>query len=600
MSWEIWVTLSLLGVMIFALVRNIARPDMIMLGVLTVIMTLGLVPGSHFPSPEDLVTGFGNSALITVGVLYVVVTGLVQTGAMNLIATPLLGIPKSTLVAQLRLMVPVAFLSAFLNNTPIVAMFMPVVTDLCKKTGISPSKLFIPLSFATILGGTCTLIGTSTNLVVNGMLAKYPGANEPFQLFDLMWVGLPCAVVGITYLAIASRWLLPDRGSAIGKLSDPREYTIEMLVEDASPIIGKTIEQAGLRHLPGMYLVEIERHHEIIAAVSSDQRLQTGDRLVFVGVVESVVDLQKIRGLRPATEQVFKLDAPRSQRCLVEAVVSDSCPLVGMTIRDGRFRSTYNAAVIAAARNGERIRKKIGDIVLRPGDTLLLETLPSFVDQQRNSRDFFLVGRIEGSTPPHHEKAWIAMAILVVMVIVAGFEWLSMLHAGILAAAAMIVTRCCTAGNARRSIDWEVLLVIGAALGIGVTMQTTGVDMLIASRFIGLAGDSPWAVLLCVYFATMLLTEIMSNNAAAALMFPIAMAAAKGLGPDVDYHPYVIAIMIAASCGFATPIGYQTNLMVYGPGGYKFSDYIRIGVPLNLLVMGVAMVVIPIAWPFYP
>lgn len=597
MTWEAWITLGVIVLMTAALVRNIARPDVIMLGAVAVFMTLGLF-SPVFPSADELVAGFGNSALVTVAVLYVVVAGLNQTGAMNMIATPLLGRPASVLAAQLRLMLPATTLSAFLNNTPIVAMLMPAVSDVCKKTGISPSKLFIPLSYATILGGICTLIGTSTNLVVSGMLMADPKVSQPLGLFDMTWVGVPCAVAGLAYLAIASRWLLPDRGSAVGKMSDPREYTIEMLVEAGSPIDGKSIEEAGLRHLPGVYLMEIDRDGEIIAAVGSGQKLRGGDRLVFVGVVESVVDIQKIRGLRPATDQVFKLDAPRSQRCLVEAVVSNSCPLVGMTIRDGRFRSTYNAAVIAAARNGERIRKKIGDIVLKPGDTLLLEAHPSFVDQQRNSRDFFLVGRVEDYTPPRHDKAWIALAILAVMVVCAGMEWLSMLHAGLLAAGLMIVTRCCSASDGTRSIDWEVLLVIGAALGIGKAMQATGVDHAIASNVLGLAGDHPWAVLACVYLVTMVLTEVMSNNAAAALMYPITMAAASGL--NADYHPFVIAIMIAASCGFATPIGYQTNLMVYGPGGYKFTDYLKIGVPLNLLVMAVTLAITPLVWPFYP
>jgi di/tricarboxylate transporter len=309
-----------------------------------------------------------------------------------------------------------------------------------------------------------------------------------------------------------------------------------------------------------------------------------------------VVDLQRFRGLIPATDQVFKLKHPRAQRCLVEAVVSESAPLVGQTIRDGRFRTLYDAVVIAVARNGERLRGKIGDIVLRPGDTLLLEARPSFVEQQRNSRDFLLVSRIEDSTPPRHERAWVALAILGAMVTVVTFGWLSMLVAGMLAAGLMIMTGCCTAAVARRSVDWQVLLVIAAAFGLEQALWKSGAASIIAGTFLGAAGDNPHLALAVVYGVTLLLTELLTNNAAAALMFPIAVTTATGLG--VHPMPFVIAVMVAASCGFATPIGYQTNLMVYGPGGYRFADYLRIGVPLDILIGLTAVLVIPLAWRF--
>ena len=596
MTWESWFTLAVLAAMVLALARNYAT-DLAMVAVVGVFMTAGVV-SDKFPSPNKLVAGLGNEALVTVLVLYVVVAGLSRTGAMSLVTRPLLGRPKNVTAAQLRLMIPCASLSAFLNNTPIVAMFLPVVSDLSKRTGIAPSKLFIPLSYATILGGVCTLIGTSTNMVVYGLAVQESGRRDVFNMFDLAWVGVPCAIVGITFLVMTGRWLLPERKPSISVTGDPREYTVEMEVEPGSGLVGQTIEAAGLRGLPGMYLHEIEREGRVLPAVSSSEVLRASDRLVFVGIVDSVLDLQKLRGLRPATNQVFKLDAPRSERCMIEAVVSPQCPLVGQTIRDGKFRSVYNAAVIAVARQGERLRQKIGDIELKAGDTLLLEAHPTFADQQRNSRDFFLVSRLEDSTPPGHDKAWLAIGILVAMVVVAGFEWLSMVHAGLLAAGAMLVTGCCNASAARRSIDWEVLITIAAALGIGETMRTTGLAAEIANGAVGAIGEHPFAVLAGIYAVTMLLTEILSNNATAALMYPIAMATAAKLG--VDFHPFLIAIMFAASCGFATPFGYQTNLMVYGPGGSRFSDFLRVGAALDLVVMAVALVAIPIAFPLIP
>ncbi|MBM3988592.1 MAG: SLC13 family permease [Planctomycetes bacterium] len=596
MTWENWFTLAVLAVMIVALARNYAT-DLAMAAVVGVFMTAGVI-SDKFPSPNKLVAGLGNEALVTVLVLYVVVAGLSRTGAMSLVTRPLLGRPKSITAAQLRLMIPCAGLSAFLNNTPIVAMFLPVVSDLSKRTGIAPSKLFIPLSYATILGGLCTLIGTSTNMVVYGLAVAEIGRRDVFNMFDLAWVGVPCAIVGMAFLVMTGRWLLPDRKPSISVSGDPREYTVEMEVESGSGLVGQTIEAAGLRGLPGMYLHEIEREGRVLPAVSSNEVLRTNDRLVFVGLVDSVLDLQKLRGLRLATNQVFKLDTPRSERCMIEAVVSPQCSLVGQTIRDGKFRSVYNAAVIAVSRQGERLRQKIGDIELKTGDTLLLEAHPTFADQQRNSRDFFLVSRLENSTPPGHDKAWLAIGILVAMVVVASFEWLSMVHAGLLAAGAMLVTGCCNASAARRSIDWEVLITIAAALGIGETMRSTGLAAEIANGVVGAIGEHPFAVLAGIYAVTMLLTEILSNNATAALMYPIAMATATKLG--VDFHPFLIAIMFAASCGFATPFGYQTNLMVYGPGGYRFSDFLRVGAALDLVVMAVALVAIKFAFPLTP
>jgi len=594
MTWESWFTLAVLALMVAALARNLAT-DMVMLAAVGVFMTAGLF-SDKFPTAGKLVAGLGNEAVITVAVLYVVVVGLSRTGAMSLLTRPLLGRPKSAAAAQARLMIPCAGLSAFLNNTPIVAMFMPVLSDLCKRTGIAPGKLFMPLSFATILGGTCTLIGTSTNMVVYGLVVAETGNRDALGMFDLSWVAVPATVVGVVFILVTSRWLLPDRKPTLSVSSDPREYTTEMELEPGSPLIGKSIEEAGLRGLPGAYLAEIERGAKVLPAVASTEVLQAGDRLVFVGIVDSVVELRKVRGLRPATNQVFKLDAPRSERCMIEAVVSNHCPLIGMTIRDGKFRSVYNAAVIAVARSGQRIHKKIGDIVLEPGDQLLLEAHPSFHEQQRNSKDFFLVSRLEDSSPPGHEKAWIAITLLLAMVALAGFEWLPMVHAGLIAAGGMLLTGCCNPTDARRSIDWEVLVTIAAALGIGETMRCTGLAASIANGAVEMIGsEHPWLVLATIYATTMLLTEVLTNNATAALMYPIAMATAKSLG--LDFHPFLVAIMIAASCGFATPFGYQTNLMVYGPGGYRFTDFLKLGVPLDLVTMAVTLTVIPLVWP---
>ncbi len=589
LTWQGWLTI---GVTIAAFLANAltALPaEIVFLGCLSVLFLTGIL------DEQGSLAGFSNPGMVTVGVLYIVVTGLQQTGGLAWISQQVLGLPKGATRALLRMMPPVIGLSALLNNTPVVAMFIPVVNDWSRKLGVSPSKLMIPLSYSAIFGGICTLVGTSTNLVVNGLLitqTENPGLN----LLDITPVGLPCALAGTLYLILAQKWLLPERKPALSEADDPRQYTVEMVVSPGGPLVDKTVEQAGLRQLPGLYLVEITRAHQVVPAVSPREILREADQLVFVGVIDSIVDLHRLRGLQPATDQVFKLDAPRTERCLIEAVVSNTCPLVGKTIREGKFRTQYNAVVLAVARNGERLPGKMGNISLRPGDTLLLEAHPSFLDQRKGSRDFYLVSGIPDSSPLDHEKAPVAMGILVIMVVLASFGWLSMLKAAILAAVLMLVAQCCSTVQALRSIEWSVLLVIGAALGIGQALQSTGAAEALASTFMGVAGQDPWVALSGIYVITAILTEIITNNAAAALVFPIAIALSERL--DVSVMPFIIVIMIAASASFVTPIGYQTNLMVYGPGGYRFTDFTRLGLPLAFIFCLITVILTPVFYPF--
>jgi di/tricarboxylate transporter len=590
MGWEAWFTLAMVALVVFELARERVPPDVLIIGVVTLLLLVGIL------TPEQALAGMSNDGMIIVGVMYIIVAGLRDTGGMEWIAGLLLGRPKTNSRAQARLMIPVATISAFIANTPLVAMFIPPVISWTKRNNLAPSKLMIPLSYAAILGGVCSLIGTSTNLVVHGLMLRED--MEGLGMFETAWVGIPCAVAGIAFVLIFSRWLLPDRRPAISQLSDTRQYTVEMMVQTSSPLVGRTIEAAGLRHLPGMFLAEIEREGEILAAVGPEEKLRGGDRLVFIGMPESVVDLQKVRGLEPATNQVFKLDSHRADRLLIEVVVSNSCPVVNRTIREGRFRNLYNAVIIAVARDGERIKGKIGDIVLRPGDTLLLEAHPSFIDQQRNSRDFLLISPLADSAPLRHEKAPVALAILLGVVVVASFEWLSMLKAALLGAGLMLLTRCCSAREARKTVDWQILLVIAGSFALGTALEETGATKFIATNLIALAGGHPWMTLALVSAATVIFTEIASNNASAVLVFPIAMAASQDLG--VEFRPFAIAILIAASAGFASPIGYQTHLMVYGPGGYRFSDFFRLGIPMDLIVWGLSVLLIPLFWPLRP
>ncbi|HUF73789.1 MAG TPA: SLC13 family permease [Gammaproteobacteria bacterium] len=588
MSTNAWIATAVVVIALAMLVRTRLPPYLVLLAGMVVLLTTGVL------TPAEAVAGFASEGMLTVAALYIVVAGLRETGAMSGAVQGIFGRTRSVAAAQLRMMLPVMVISAFINNTPVVAAFIPLVTDWARKFRISTSKLMLPLSYAAILGGTCTLIGTSTNLIVNGLLIE-DATERGLAFFEIAWVGLPVAIVGLVYVVVFARWLLPERIAPIGELSDPREYTVEMIVTDDGSLAGRTVEEAGLRHLPGLYLVEIQRDGHVLAAVGPDAVLDRHDRLVFAGITESVADLLKIRGLAPATDQVFKLDTPRADRRLVEAIVAPNSPIANRTVRASGFRARYGAVVIAVGRDGERVQGKVGDIVLRAGDMLLVEGARGFVRAHQNSRDFLLVRALSDPPVPRRERALAAWMIVAAMVAVVTAGLMPMLNAAFLAAGAMILFRCVRGRDAMRSVDLEVLLVIVGAIALGEALSTSGAAAAMAGSLLAVAGRQPWLLLAAVYAITALLTESITNNAAAVLVYPLAGAAAGAAG--LALLPFAVTIMMAASASFATPIGYQTNLMVYGPGGYRFGDYLRFGLPLNVVAGITTVLIVPRVWP---
>lgn len=600
MNPQAWFSIAVVAAIVLVLALDLAAVEVAMLAGLAALVLGGAV------DLEPALSGFAHPAVLMIAALFVVAAGLTATGVTQHLAQGMLGRPLGVAAAQLRLMGQVALLSAFLNNTPIVAMYLPIVYDWARKIRISPSKLYMPLSFAAILGGRLTLIGSSSNLVIMGLFvawtASNPGAAQ-LSAAERFWgpalLGLPAAAGGLLYIVIASRWLLPERKTAIQDQLDSRRYTVEMEVRPDSTIVGKSIETAGLRHLPGLYLAQIVRGEQSIPAPSPDWIIQAGDVLSFAGILESVVDLRKIRGLVPATDQVAKVSSEEHERLLVEAVVSHNSPLVGRTVRAARFRTTYNAAIIAVHRNGEQIHAKVGDIKLRAGDTLLLETHRGFVSGYRNSDDFYLVSDVPGSTPLRHERGRTAFAIFAMLVVALTFSEIPPALAALVAALAMVVTRCVTAGVARASVSVQVLAVIAAALGIGEALNQTGAAAAVSEFLLSGAatvGFGPQGMLFLIVILTAGFAQVLTNNGAAALMFPIAMATAAELG--VRPEPFVFTLILGAGTSFMTPIGYQTNLMVYGPGGYKFMDFVRMGTPLTVLIAILAALLAPLAFPF--
>lgn len=604
MTWEAALTLTVLAAMVVGLVRYPQAIDIIFLGAAGLFALAGIV------TPREALAGFSNEGVLTIGALFVVAAGIMETGLPADAARWMLGGVSSARGALARIVPSVIGLSAFLNNTAVVALSMPVLVDWSRKRRIAASKLLMPLSFAAVLGGTCTLIGTSTNLVIHGMLESAGLAG--FGMWELSKAGIPIAVAGALLLIVLGPRLLPERKEFFEQLGETRrEFLVEMLVEPDCPLIGRTIQEAGLRHLPGLFVVEIERGGRRITPVAPDERLAARDRLVFTGVVSTIVDLQKIPGLAPAGDDdtVFEV---RPDRGLFEAVISSSSPLVGRGIREAGFRAVYDAAVIAVHRNGERLRRKIGDIVLRAGDTLLLLTGSGFLRAHRNNPDFYLVSEAGDAVRERRDKAPLAAAIAICMVVAMTVPdvlaalgvadsvtgWLADRRVifAFLAAGAMIVGRCVPASVARRRINWQVLLVVAAAFGIGQAMRNSGAAGMIAA-LIGRVGDvaGTLGVLAAVYLLTWIMTELISNTAAAALMFPIALASAGAVGAEP--RSFAVAVALAASSGFLFPIGYQTHLMVLGPGGYRPGDFARLGAPMVIMWFGLSMVLIPLFWP---
>ncbi len=601
------------------------------------ILGAALVTAVGIISPEEAFRGLANPAVVTIGALLVVAEGLQRTGVLDWIGRHLLGAIQTERGALVRLMMTLLATSAFMLNTAVVAMMAPVVVDWCRRRQVSPSRLLMPVSYLAILGGTCTLVGTSTTLVANAILdrehqqrtveddrlaslhgedaeevrarRRFTAGSAPLTLFEIGRVGLPCALVGAGFLLLLSRRLLPNRTDMIEQLGEQRrEYLLEMQVQADCPLIGQSVEAAGLRHLPGLFLIEIDRDGDIRTPVSPVERIHAGDRLVFTGVVSTIVDLEKIPGLVPAADSTFEFHpTQRHQRRLTEAVLSRTSPLIGTTVRKANFRRLYNAAVVAVHRNGVRLTNKIGNIRLEPGDTLLLQTRDEFVTAYRNSRDFYLVSSVEGWQSRLHHKATLAAALavgLIVWLIVGMWPGLegqvgnlgSPALAATTVAALMVATGCLRVADARASIDIRVILTIAGALGLGHALQSSGAAGMMATGMVRLVGDHPYLLLIAVYLLTVVLTEAISNNAVAAMLVPLAIAVAWEGGHNP--RPFIMAITLAASLSFITPIGYQTNLMVMGPGGYRPSDYARCGTPLAIAIGITALILIPRVWPF--
>ncbi len=590
MSWQAWLTLAVIATTLVLLARDLVAPALAVLGADVLLMVLRVT------TPEQAFAGFASSAPISVAGFCVLARAIDKTGVLQPLIERALGHRQRGRISLLRLLAPATAASAFVENTPMVALLAPQVSAWADRRGLPASRYLMPLSFAIILGGTVTVIGTSTNLVVSGLLQTHGLA--PLGMFEMTALGLPVALIGLALLVLLSKIVLPDRRAAHRVLSDDvREFVVNTVVEPHGALDGVTVGDGGLRQLQGVFLVQVERGEQVIAPVAPTVALCGGDRLTFAGRVDLVRDLQHMRGLRNTEhEHVLTLTNGRTGRTFFEAVVSGASPLVGQTLRQVQFRSRYQAAVLAIHRAGARVDQKLGSVPLKAGDTLLLLSDSGFADRWRDRNDFLLVSHLGGAVPTGTRQALFVGLLTLGLVAAMSFRLLPVVHAALIAPFALILTGVLTPGEARGAINLDVLMLIGASFGVGAAIEHSGLARLAAGGLIhAFAGWGPVALLLAVVLSTIAMNEVITNNATAAMIFPVVLAMSAQMG--LNYRPYVIAMAVAASASFLTPIGYQTNTMVYGPGGYRFSDFARLGLPLTAAVVAVIVTLVPLLWP---
>ncbi|MEM6325572.1 MAG: SLC13 family permease [Bacteroidota bacterium] len=582
LSWPAWYTLGVLVLMVVALVRSWARTDLVLLGSLGLLLIAGVL------TPEVAFAGFANPAVIAIGALFVVAAGVDRTGALGFVDGLLK--PRSSRVgpAVMRLFVPTALLSGVLNNTPVVAMLIPRVQAWAQERGLSASKLLLPLSTAAIVGGWLTLIGTSTNVVVHGLMRAegLPG----FSFFDLTWVGVPAALAVGTYYALVGYRLLPDREETEAvRLQD---YRFELLVSPEAPFRGKTVEDAGLRTLGSAFLARVRRGDGVFDALP-DTVLVAGDVLEFAGDASAYDALLARPGLvrkAPVVDDAGRPDLP-----LFEVVVAPGSRLVGQTLKGVGFRERYGGVVLAIRRREGAVEGGLGNVPLRAGDLLLVEGRGALKNRlSARAEDFALVASVD-AVRPVTSRAPIALGILAGMIGLVALNVLPLASAAFAAALGMGVTGCLRGPAVFRSMDGPVLLVIAAALGIGKAVETTGLAAVAAQ---GVEAIGAWAgpvgALVAIYVASNLLAELITNKASAALMVPVALTVAA----DLDQNPvgFCVAVAVGSAASFLTPIGYQTNLMVMSAGGYRYTDFTRAGAPVSLIVGAITVTVCALVW----
>ena len=589
-SLNAWITivtvLSMFSILLFTKLRS----DLVFLGAIGVLFVTGVLDA------KEAFSGFSSTSVVVIGVLFVVVAGLTHTGVLQWIVKHLLGQPGTYSKAVTRLMLPVAVLSSFLSNTTVVALFVNIVRMWARKLGVSPSKLLIPLSYASGMGGVCTLIGTPPNLIISGLYEDKTG--EAMNVLATTLPGLFCLVVGVLSV-IAMRRLLPDRTAPEAAFESTGEYTVELLVPSDNPNIGRTVGELHLNSVRGGSLVELLHFDDekVMSPVSDDEPLMGGDRLVYSGQIDELLELKKNYGFVSADHHVFLFsEVADLHHQLRTAYVCFGSSLIGTTMRENHFEHKHNLTLVAVSRRGNRIEEPPRDVVLQAGDTLLLEMANVKTSMRDLSSDLHFFDSAE--VPNIGSGTLVSTVIMVAMVALSALGVMPLLQCAFIAAAAMLVFRCCSVDQAMRAINWDILMVFAGSVVLGLAIQKTGIAERLAFGILDVCGSNPLVVMTAICFVGTFITEFISNTAAGAMFFPIMYEAAETLG--YEPYPFLIALMVSVSSSFATPIGSPTHMLVYGPGGYRFSDFMRIGLLMNLIILAANILIVNIVYPLTP
>jgi len=585
---DAWITIVTVLGMFTILLFTKWRSDMVFLGAIGVLYVTGVLDA------KEAFSGFSGTSVVTVGVLFVVVAGLTHTGVLQWIVKHLLGTPDSYSKAVSRLMLPVAVLSSFLSNTTVVTLFVGIVKMWAKKLGVSPSKLLIPLSYASGMGGVCTLIGTPPNLIISGLYEEKTGV--AMNILTTTIPGLFCLAVGVLSI-IAMRRLLPDRKAPESAFESTGDYTVELRVPSDNPYIGQTLGEAGLFHVKGGNVIEMYHFDDVQTPVTEDEPIMGGDHLIYAGQIDELIDMATSHQLVSSDHHVFSMSEVDQDRSLRTAYVDFGSSLIGKAIGSSSFEKDNNVILAAVARRGERIKEAPRDVVLQAGDTLLLVCPKNFnvdTSSMKSALHFF----DSDDVPNIGRGTLVSTAIMIAMVALSAFGVLPLLQCAFLAAAAMLIFRCCNMDQAMKAVNWEILMVFAGSAVLGLAIQKTGIAEWLANGILDVCGTNPIVVMTAVCLVGTFITEFISNTAAGAMFFPIMYEAAEKLG--YEPFPFLVALMVSVSSSFATPIGSPTHMLVYGPGGYRFSDFMRIGLLMNLIILAANIFIVNIVYPLTP
>jgi di/tricarboxylate transporter len=583
-----WITIVTVFSMFTVLLFTKWRSDIVFLGAIGVLFVTGVLDA------KEAFSGFSSTSVVTVGVLFVVVAGLMHTGVLQCIVRYLLGTPKGYAKTVMRLMLPVAALSSFLSNTTVVSLFVNIVKMWAKKLNVSPSKLLIPLSYASGMGGVCTLIGTPPNLIISGLYEEKTGM--AMNILATTIPGLFCLAVGVLSV-IALRRLLPDRKVPESAFESTSDYTVELQVPSDNPYIGQTLGEAGLFHVNGGSLIGLYHFDNVPTPINEDEPIMGGDRLIYAGQIDELIEMAYYHKLVSADHHIFSMSEYDMNSKMRTAYVTFGSSLIGKTIGNSSFEKDHHLTLAAVARRGERINQAPRNVALQAGDTLLL-LAPKDIDVNAFAlqRDLHF---FDSEVVPNIDYSTLVSAlIMIAMVVVSALGILPLLQCAFLAAAAMLLCRCCNMEQAMRAVNWEILMVFAGSAVLGLAIQKTGIAEWLANGILDACGTNPIVVMTAVCFVATFITEFISNTAAGAMFFPIMFETAIKLG--YEPFPFLIALMISVSSSFATPIGSPTHMLVYGPGGYRFSDFIRIGLPMNLIILAANIFIVNVVYPLTP